>query len=177
MATDQRDGNIQKFYRFLLYFPCDKFPVDLFVRACRPKSVWSPTREVILRSPREGSVPEWLINTYGANEAFLHSHSATVLGDLVRRTLDRGIWYLERDTTSDSSLRLLEKPQAEDDPTMILDWVSVLTHAFPSQNTEIVGEEMTFRLLNVAVTSVLPLLASLPDSQLEDLFMPQDHER
>ena len=60
---------------------------------------------------------------------------------------------------------------------MIRDWVSVLTHASPSQNTKIVGEEMTSRLLNVAVASVLPLLASLPDSQLEDLFMPRDHER
>jgi hypothetical protein len=60
---------------------------------------------------------------------------------------------------------------------MIRDWVSVLTHAFPSQNTKIVREEMTSRLLNVAVASVLPLLASLPDSQLEDLFMPRDHER
>ncbi|KAK2601632.1 hypothetical protein QQS21_004782 [Conoideocrella luteorostrata] len=149
-----------------------KFPVGLFVRACQPKFAWSPAGEIIQKNPKEDAVPMWLITVYNANRAFFHGQSATILGNIIRGTQDKGIWYLERVIVLSPGVQNNEKPKYEDDVTMIRDWDSVLIHAFPSQNMEIIGEEIMSRLVNCAIESILPLLSFLSDSQLESFVLP-----
>lgn len=173
MATEQRNADILRLYRLLLYFPCSKFPVDLFVRACQPKFAWCPTGEVILKSPEEDAVPTWLLSVYNTNTAFFRGHSTSLLGNLIRRTQDRGIWHLERVVAFNSGVPLIERLKVEDDEAMIRDWVSVLIHAFPSHNMEIIGEEMMSRLVSFAIESVLPLLSTLSDLQLKNSVLPE----
>ncbi|KAF4338456.1 hypothetical protein FBEOM_7644 [Fusarium beomiforme] len=54
--------------------------------------------------------------------------------------------------------------------------IALVLQAFPSIKTEIIGEEMIDRLMEIAKNSVLPLLSSLTDEDVEDWLMPRGLE-
>lgn len=51
--------------------------------------------------------------------------------------------------------------------------IAIIIQAFPSKHTEIIKEEVIERLINVAETSILPLLSSLTEADIKDWLLPK----
>ncbi|SCV33724.1 uncharacterized protein FFB14_04659 [Fusarium fujikuroi] len=49
--------------------------------------------------------------------------------------------------------------------------IAIVLQAFPSKNAEIIGEEVIERLMDVVKTSILPLLSSLTEADIEDWLL------
>jgi hypothetical protein len=170
--------NLERFHQLLLCFQCEKIPIDLLIRACLPRQTWSSAGEIVLRSPREGGVPEWLMDFYNANQPLFHDRELASLPGVVNRTLDSGVWYFKPTTeqTSESGFDPELEPSSpfSDRQTLLRECISVVLHAFPFRNTEIVGEEIAARLLHVATTFALPVFASLTDSDIDSWLVPRE---
>ncbi|KAF4450191.1 hypothetical protein F53441_6625 [Fusarium austroafricanum] len=87
------------------------------------------------------------------------------LDDFREKLRENGVGYFET---------RIEVQSTADEIVLAQERISIFLHAFPSNNTEILGEEMISRLMDVAKNSILPLLLSITDEDIEDWLVPRD---
>src|SRR6266487_4430764 len=57
--------------------------------------------------------------------------------------------------------------------TLLFESTAITIHAFPCQSTELLGEEIEFRLLRTVESCILPLLAVVTDEDLLHWLSPR----
>ncbi|KAF4498687.1 hypothetical protein FAGAP_5165 [Fusarium agapanthi] len=173
---DLNKDNLLRFYRFIRSFQCERIPCDLLIRACQPKSTWSSSGEAVERLPLEAGVPEWLIDFYDTNKPIFHDldHGAHISG--MEITVEHGIPYFEVATASQPEPELCQLSSIVDERSMAQERIVVFLQAFPSINTEIIGEEIVDRLMDIATRSILPLLSCVTDGDIKEWLLPKNHE-
>ncbi|KAF4946475.1 hypothetical protein FGADI_11113 [Fusarium gaditjirri] len=161
-------GDTARFIRLLLSFQCQKVPCDLLIRACESRPTWSSTGEIIDRLPLEAGVSEWLVDFYDGNKPFSHGIELGSYKGYINYTVEiDGIAYLEVTTGGQPDLEVIEER------TLARERIAIILQAFPSINAEIIGEEIIERLMDVVKTSILPLLSSLTEADIEDWLLPE----
>lgn len=162
-----------KFERLFQSFGFAKIPRELFVRACSPRSTWTSAGEIIEKRPKQGGVPEWLINHYTANgNAFMFSEISKIsacIAEQGRTGLDRFGYRFDLGPDQDDFVI--------DDCTVAQERMAIILHAFPSINAEIIGEEVMAPLIDVVTTSILPFLSSLTEIDITGWLLPQDYDQ
>ncbi|RSL89021.1 hypothetical protein CEP51_001415 [Fusarium floridanum] len=173
---DESEGEnprgLDQLYQLLLCFQSQRVPLDLINRACEPKPSWSATGEIEQIQPHEGGVPRWLLDLREAGLwPFNHDDGAVAPDhDGLRLVNDCGVWYLEIQPTD--SLEPDEDQQNQE--TYASQCIRIFNHAFPCRNTEVLGEEVAARLIPVAKTFLLPLLACLSENNIQDWLLPKE---
>ncbi|KAF5574850.1 hypothetical protein FPANT_11570, partial [Fusarium pseudoanthophilum] len=136
-------------------FDYGRVPIDLLTRACESKLTWSSSGEVVERYPLGAGVPKWLITFYKANKSWLQDQE---------QKPTNGHGYQISENVLFSSL--------VDERRLAHVRIAMALHAFPSINSEIIGDEMVDRLMDTAKASVLPLLSSLTEADIQDWLLP-----
>ncbi|SCN65893.1 uncharacterized protein FFE2_00127 [Fusarium fujikuroi] len=154
-------------------FHCGRVPIDLLTRACGPKMTWSSAGEVVEKHPGEREVPEWLVDFYQANKPWLRDLGQEPPNRTFKIISDNNIRYLQaRGDGSPISGHEQHSPLVNERKLAHVR-IAMALHAFPSINSEIIGEEMVDRLMDTAKTSVLPLLSSLTEADIQDWLLPE----
>lgn len=153
-----------KFERLFQSFGFAKIPRGLFVRACSPRPTWTSAGEIIEKDPKEGGVPEWLIDQYTAN-----SQISPHIAEHGRAGLERFGYRFDLGPDQENFVI--------DGCTIAQERMAIILHAFPSVNAEIIGEEVMALLIDVVTTSILPFLSSLTEIDITGWLLPQDHDQ
>jgi hypothetical protein len=83
-----------------------------------------------------------------------------------------GLRYIELD----ESYFTLENTN-EDDQELAFQCAQTFIHAFPSRNVEILGEDIAIRLMPLATSFLLPLLASISTQDIKVWLLPIERYR
>ncbi|KAF4432635.1 hypothetical protein FACUT_8323 [Fusarium acutatum] len=117
--------------------------------------------------PLEAGVSGWLVDFYDINKQFLNGTKPENYKGHIKYTMEiDGVAYLE--VASEGQLDL----EVIDERTVARERIAMILQAFPSKNAEIIGEEIIERLMDVVKTSILPLLSSLTEADIEDWLLP-----
>jgi hypothetical protein len=168
----KQDGLV-KFFRLFQSFQCLKVPSDLFIRACESRSTWSSTGEIIERVPLEAGVPEWLVEFYNGNKSLFHDTELENRNGYIKPTTENGVAYLQVTSEGQPDLELAQSPSIIDKRLLARERIAIILQAFPSINAEIIGEEIIDRLMDVVKISILPLLSSLTEADIEGYLLPK----
>lgn len=161
MEPPTRD--LARLLELLQSFQCQKVPCDLLIRACESKPTWSSTGEITNRLPLEAGVSKWLVDFYNANKPCFHGTAAEDFDLYIKYTTGMdGVAYLEATSERHPDLEVIEER------ILARERIAIILQAFPSKNAEIIGEEVIERLMDVVKTSILPLLSSLTEADIED---------
>ncbi|KLP00033.1 uncharacterized protein Y057_8587 [Fusarium fujikuroi] len=134
---------------------------------------WSSAGEVVEKHPGEREVPEWLVDFYQANKPWLRDLGQEPPNRIFKIISDNNIRYLQaRGDGSPISGHEQHSPLVNERKLAHVR-IAMALHAFPSINSEIIGEEMVDRLMDTAKTSVLPLLSSLTEADIQDWLLPE----
>lgn len=163
---------MDQLHQLLLSFQSQRVPFDLISRASEPKLSWSATGEIEQIQPHEGGVPQWLLDLREAHQwPFDHDEGATNPDhDGLRLVNDCGVWYFEIQPTD--SLDADEDEQSQE--LYASQCICIFNHAFPCRNTEVLGEEVSSRLMPLAKVFLLPLLASVSENDIQDWLLPKE---
>ncbi|KAM0554035.1 hypothetical protein ACHAPJ_007110 [Fusarium lateritium] len=173
---ESKDDGLVRFLRLFQSFQCQRIPSDLWIRACEPRPTWSKTGEIIKRPPLEAGVPEWLLEFYDGNMFLFHGTELEQHSGYVKTIMEHGVTYLEATNEGHPIPEVAQSPSFVDERMLAQERIAIILQAFPSINTEILGEEIIDRLMDVVKTSILPLLSSLTDADIEGWLLPQSPE-
>ncbi|CVK84512.1 uncharacterized protein FPRN_01984 [Fusarium proliferatum] len=154
-------------------FHCGRVPIDLLTRACEPKMTWSSAGEVVEKHPGEREVPEWLVDFYQANKPWLRDLGQEPPNRIFKVISDNNIRYLQATGYGSPISGYEQHSSLVNERKLAHVRIAMALHAFPSINSEIIGEEMVDRLMDTAKTSVLPLLSSLTEADIQDWLLPE----
>lgn len=154
-------------------FPCGRVPIDLLTRACEPKMTWSSAGEVVEKHPVETKVPEWLVDFYQVNKPWLRDQGQEPPNRIFKIISDNNIRYLQARGYGSPISGHEQHSSLVNERKLAYVRIAMALHAFPSINSEIIGEEMVDRLMDTAKTSVLPLLSSLTEADIQDWLLPE----
>lgn len=173
MDESEKSGGTDQLRQLLLCFQCQRVPFDLISRACEPKSSWSAIGELEQIQPHEGGVPLWLLDLREAHRwPFGHGDDAAAPGlDGLRLINDCGIWYFEIQASPTDGLKADDDEQSQEYASQC---IHIFNHAFPCRNTEVLGEEVAARLMPLAKSFLLPLLASVSEREIRHWLLPSE---
>ncbi|RBA12697.1 hypothetical protein FPRO05_04147 [Fusarium proliferatum] len=168
---DPMEGNSARFFQLLQSFQYHKVPCDLLTRACEPRPTWSSTGEIVERLPLKAGVPQWLVEFYYDNEFLFNATGLEGHNRYFKSTMENnGVAYLQVIGEEQSDLETI------DERILARERIAVMLQAFPSNNAEIIGEEIVDRFMDIVKTSILPLLSSLTVADIEDWLLPEIRE-
>ncbi|KAL9565578.1 hypothetical protein ACKAV7_009760 [Fusarium commune] len=163
--------DLARFLQLLQSFQCQKVPCDLLIRACESRPAWSSTGEITDRLPLEAGVSEWLVDFYNVNKRFLHGTALESYKRYIKyNTGIDGVAYLEVTSEGQPDLEVI------DERILAHERIATILQAFPSNNAEIIGDEIIDRLMDVVKTSIIPLLSSLTEADIEYWLLPKTHK-
>ncbi|KAF2188843.1 hypothetical protein K469DRAFT_684144 [Zopfia rhizophila CBS 207.26] len=163
----------EPFCQILACFGCP-VPVNLFIRAVRPKTIWRSNGRFDTATPFEHIlVPSWLEKVPG----FQNSHAnddkewlQSARTDGVEIIMQSGIQCLKLST--DACEHVSQLMSVEERRKQLSTCIAITIHAFPSRFAEIAEEEVAFQFLPLLQTSVLPLLAVSTDDDIWEWLIP-----
>lgn len=170
------DDSLFKFCRLLRSFDCDRIPSDLLIRACEPRPTWSSNGEIVQKRPIEAGVCEWLVNFYNANKPLFYDPELETHNGSIGLTLKNGVTYFDVTNEGQPDLELDQHMPIAEERAMARERIAIVLQAFPSNNTEIIGEEIINRLMDTAKSSVLPLLSTLKEADIKGWLLPKNLE-
>ncbi|KAI8659744.1 hypothetical protein NCS56_01192200 [Fusarium sp. Ph1] len=173
MDESEKSGGTDQLRQLLLCFQCQRVPFDVISRACEPKSSWSAIGELEQIQPHEGGVPLWLLDLREAHRwPFGHGDDAAAPGlDGLRLINDCGIQYFEIQASPTDGLEADDDEQSQEYASQC---IHIFNHAFPCQNTEVLGEEVAARLMPLAKSFLLPFLASVSEREIRHWLLPSE---
>ncbi|KAL2677088.1 hypothetical protein Neosp_010855 [[Neocosmospora] mangrovei] len=179
MDESEKPGGRDQLSQLLLCFQCQRIPFDLIDRACEPKSSWSAIGELEQIQPHEGGVPLWLLDLREAHRwPFSHDDddAAAAPGlDGLHLINDCGIRYFEIQASPPDGLEADDDEQNQEEYAS--QCIRIFNHAFPCRNTEVLGEEVAARLMPLAKSFLLPLLASVSEREIRLWLLPSERGR
>lgn len=171
----QRESEKELVYRFCAFhsqFQSQTVPLDLIKRACKKKVFWSSSGSPKQIAPLEAGVSQSLLTFW---EIYQHSLSTDgIFSDstYIKLVTINGLRYIELDESYFTSANT-----DEDDQELAFQCVQAFIHAFPTRNTEILGEDIAVRLMPLATSFILPLLASISTEDIRIWLLPKDRDR
>ncbi|KAH7269050.1 acyl transferase/acyl hydrolase/lysophospholipase [Fusarium redolens] len=174
---EPKQDRLDRFFRLFQSFQCQRIPSHLFIRACESRPTWSSTGEIIERLPLEAGVPEWLVELYNDSKSLFHDTELGNHNGYVESTMDNGVIYLQVTDEGHVNLEVAQSPSVIDERVSAQERIAIILQAFPSNNAEILGEEIIDRLMDVVNISILPLLSSLTESDIEGWLLPKNLEK
>ncbi|KAH6949271.1 hypothetical protein DER45DRAFT_580981 [Fusarium avenaceum] len=173
--VSHRDSEERLFYRLCAFhsqFQIQTLPLDFIKRACEKKVFWSSSGSLKQIGPVEAGVPHFLLAFW---ETYQHSLNADDIfpdSEYIKLVTTNGLRYIQLD----ESYFTLEKT-VEDDEDLAFQCVQTFIHAFPARNVEILGEDVAIRLMPLATSFLLPLLASISTEDIKIWLLPKDKDR
>jgi hypothetical protein len=116
------------------------------------------------------------VNFYNANKPLFYDPELETHNGSVGLTLKNGVTYFDVTNEGQSDLELDQHILIAEERAMARERIAIVLQAFPSKNTEIIGEEMIDRLMDTAKSSVLPLLSALKEADIEGWLLPKNLE-
>ncbi|KAM0259889.1 hypothetical protein ACHAPA_010496 [Fusarium lateritium] len=173
--ASQEESEERLLYHFCAFhsrFQNQTVPLDLIKRACEQKLLWSSSGALKKVDPVNGGVPHFLLAFWDTYQQSLNAD--TISSDIghIRLVTINGLRYIELD----ESYFTLANTDENDEETAI-QCVQTFIHAFPSRNVEIIAEDLAVRLMPLATSFLLPLLASISTEDIKFWLLPKDKDR
>lgn len=175
MMESQEGSEKRLLYLFCSFhseFQSQMVPLDLIKRACEKKVFWSSSGSLKKIGPVEAGVPQFLLTFWEIYQHSLNTDGIFSDSGYVKLVTINGLRYIELD----ESFFTLESA-VEDDQELVFRCVQIFIHAFPSRNIEILGEDIAIRLMPLATSFLLPLLASISTEDIGIWLLPKDRDR
>ena len=172
-VRDSHVAHIEPFCQILACFGCP-VPVDLFIRAARPKKIWRSDGGFDIATPFERIViPSWLEKVQGLKDTQENDDEEwlqSVRADGIKIIMQSGVQCLQ--LSKDVLERFSQSISTEKRREQLSTCVAITVHAFPCRFAEISGEELAFQFLPFLQSSILPLLAALTDEDISKWLIP-----
>ncbi|KAM0193571.1 hypothetical protein ACHAPI_007640 [Fusarium lateritium] len=172
LQEEAEDKLLHRFCAFHSRFQSRRIPLDLIERACAHKSLWLSSGSLGKLHPVGGSVPHFLLAFWEAFKYPLNMYGTILNAGYVQIVAESGIRYVELD---ESYYALAKLDQIN--PELVSQCFHAFIHAFPSRNTEILGEETARALVPLATSFIMPLLASITTEDIKTWLLPTDKTR
>lgn len=175
MMEPQRDSEKELVYRFCAFhsqFQNQTVPVDLIKRACEKKVSWSSSGSLENIGPADAGVPHFLLTFWEIYQNSLSTDGILSDSSYIKLVTINGLRYIELDESYFTSANT-----DEDDQELAFQCVQAFIHAFPTRNMEILGEDIAVRLMPLAISFILPFLASISIEDIRIWLLPKDRDR
>ncbi len=168
-SIEQLEAKELRFCQLLSFFECDRVPVELFRRACRPRLTWNSIGEQSTRLPGDNYVSSWLVLLLSRDTA---THG---IPHGLQRANDMGIIHIEGTQPFDIlgfgpgwKIKVRNKIPSDQDLHYCIELLTVILHAYPEPYLELCWRELEIQLWEIIDSTCVPILAVLDKDSIID---------